>query len=156
MCTTWPRAASVSLRLLSSSASSAAVTAEAVGYRIAPLTSTCGAEIFGPDLGRPLTDAQTAAIRVALLEHGVVFFRDQKTLSVEAHVKLAKRFGEIDRHPIVRGMDAHPDVIEIVREAGARTNFGERHSFYFSFHLMTKYSTSLMIFNNDYYVEFAR
>ena len=120
-----PRAGVRWARQLSDAAAAAATEAAgAVGYRISPLTASCGAEIFGPNLGRPLDAAQLGAIRAALLAHGVVFFRDQE-LSLDAHVELASLFGEIDRHPIVRGLESHPDVIEIVREVGAATNFGE-------------------------------
>lgn len=111
-------------QLSGAAAAAAAEAAVAVGYRILPLTASCGAEIWGPNLGAPLGDAQLHAIRAALLAHGVVFFRDQE-ISLDAHVELASRFGTIDRHPIVRGLESHPDVLEIVREVGAATNFGE-------------------------------
>ena len=61
---------------------------------IHPLTPTIGVELAGVDLRRDLDDATVAAIRRALLEHGVVFFRDQP-LSPEEHLRFARRFGEI-------------------------------------------------------------
>jgi taurine dioxygenase len=45
---------------------------------IKPLTVTIGAEIHGVDLREPLDSAETSQIRKALLDHLVVFFRDQK------------------------------------------------------------------------------
>ena len=54
------------------------------------------------------------------LMFGVIFFRGQ-SLDPPAQVRLARRFGELDRHPIVKGMPEYPDVLEIVREAGAAT-----------------------------------
>ena len=45
---------------------------------VAPLTTALGAEISGVDLAVPLTDAVIAEIRAALLDHCVIFFRDQQ------------------------------------------------------------------------------
>mmetsp|Transcript_40899 Transcript_40899/g.65746 ORF Transcript_40899/g.65746 Transcript_40899/m.65746 type:complete len:415 (-) Transcript_40899:268-1512(-) len=90
-----------------------------------PVTAMLGAEISGVDLSSPaLSEDVVEEIWGAFLLYGVLFFRDQK-LSPQEQVGLAKRFGEIDRHPIVKGMAEEPDVIQIVREAGAPTNFGE-------------------------------
>jgi alpha-ketoglutarate-dependent taurine dioxygenase len=50
-----------------------------------------GAEVSGVDLSRPLADDAVAAIRAALAERGVVFFRDQR-LTPEQHVAFAERF----------------------------------------------------------------
>ena len=41
-------------------------------------TPTIGAEIFGVDLSRPLTNRQFDEIHQALLDNLVIFFRDQK------------------------------------------------------------------------------
>ena len=55
---------------------------------IRPLSGALGAELTGVELARELDDATVAAIREALLEHCVVFFRDQD-LNVEQHKRLA-------------------------------------------------------------------
>ncbi len=61
----------------------------AIVEKIAP---AIGAEIHGLDLGR-YDDAQTFAfLHDALMEHQVVFLRDQ-SLDVDQHVALARRFG---------------------------------------------------------------
>ncbi|HRD27728.1 MAG TPA: TauD/TfdA family dioxygenase, partial [Caulobacter sp.] len=44
---------------------------------IVPLTPTIGAEVEGIDLARPLDDATVKALRQALLDWKVLFFRDQ-------------------------------------------------------------------------------
>lgn len=61
---------------------------------IRPLTATIGAEIHGVDLADELDDETVAAIRRALLDHLVVFFRDQH-LDDEQHVAFAMRFGPL-------------------------------------------------------------
>ena len=45
---------------------------------IRPLSSALGAEIFGVDLAGPLDEDTVRALRRALLEHLVIFFRDQE------------------------------------------------------------------------------
>lgn len=62
---------------------------------VRPVTPTIGAEVSGIDLAGPLSDDDVAQLRALLVEHQVLFFRDQ-TLSQDAHVALARRFGELD------------------------------------------------------------
>jgi alpha-ketoglutarate-dependent taurine dioxygenase len=62
-------------------------------FKIHPVTPTIGAEISRLDLATGLDEDVIRALREALLEHAVLFFRDQK-LSPEQHVALARRFGE--------------------------------------------------------------
>lgn len=51
-----------------------------------------GAVVENIDLSKPLSEENRAALRRALVDHGVVFFREQ-TLTPEQHVGLAKVFG---------------------------------------------------------------
>src|SRR6266568_3256130 len=44
---------------------------------VEPLTPVVGAVVHGVDLGQPLTTDAVALIRQALLDHHVVFLRDQ-------------------------------------------------------------------------------
>lgn len=59
-------------------------------------TANIGADVHGLDLSQPLGAAEVAEIRAALLEHLVLFFRDQRKLSVDEHVRFGRYFGEID------------------------------------------------------------
>ena len=63
-----------------------------------PIGGALGAEVRGVDLGQDLDDATVAEIRRALLDHCVIFFRDQR-FDAEQHKALARRFGEIFVHP---------------------------------------------------------
>jgi len=54
----------------------------------------------------------------------VVFFRNQ-TLTPEQQIAFAKRFGEIHYHPFMKGMDEHPEILEIIKEEGDTRVFGE-------------------------------
>ncbi len=68
----------------------------AVEIRIEPATAAVGANVRGIDLSQPLDSGTVQAIRKALNEHLVLFFRDQRLLSVDEHVRFGHYFGEID------------------------------------------------------------
>src|SRR4051812_35083630 len=82
-----------------------------------------GAEISGVDLARELPDATIAAIRQALVEHQVIFFRDQ-ALTPAQQSAFGARFGPLNIHPYVSGMADHPAVMEVIKEPDDRINFG--------------------------------
>jgi taurine dioxygenase len=87
------------------------------------IAGALGAEIAGVDLARPLADDEVAAIRLALLEHLVVFFRDQ-ALSPGELAAFGRRFGRLGRYPFVAGLADHPEVIEVAKLEHERVNFG--------------------------------
>ncbi|HEY0647308.1 TauD/TfdA dioxygenase family protein [Phenylobacterium sp.] len=82
-----------------------------------------GAEISGVDLSQELPDRTIAAIRQALVEHQVIFFRDQD-LTPAQQVAFGKRFGPLNIHPYVAGMAGQPEVMEIIKEPSDKINFG--------------------------------
>lgn len=87
------------------------------------IAGALGAEISGVDLSEDLPDGVISEIRAALVAHQVVFFREQ-TLSPDRQIAFGRRFGPLNIHPYVRGMDGHPEVMEIIKEPGDKTNFG--------------------------------
>jgi taurine dioxygenase len=90
---------------------------------VKPIAGALGAEISGVDLGA--LEAETfAEIHAAWLEHLVVFFRNQ-SIAPPQQIAFAKRFGEIHHHPFMQGMEAFPDILEIVKEEGDSKAFGE-------------------------------
>lgn len=90
---------------------------------VARMGGALGAEIDGVDLSSALADDVIAAIRRALLDHLVVFFRGQ-TLSPEQLVAFGYRFGILARYPFVEGLADHPEVIEVTKLEHERVNFG--------------------------------
>jgi alpha-ketoglutarate-dependent taurine dioxygenase len=58
--------------------------------KVLPLTTTIGAEIRGLDLASELDDATVSAVRHALLEHLVVFFRDQD-ITADQQLRFSRR-----------------------------------------------------------------
>src|SRR3982751_4515717 len=87
------------------------------------LAGALGAEVSGVDLSQDLPDETIAAIRQALIDHQVIFFRDQ-ALSPERQVAFGRRFGPLNIHPYVAGMAGHPEVMEVIKEPQDRINFG--------------------------------
>jgi taurine dioxygenase len=90
---------------------------------IRPIAGALGAEIHGVDLDGPLDDGVVAAIRRALLDHLVIFFRDQE-LPPERFLAFARRFGEPMEYPLVKGIDGYPDIIRVAKLEHETVNFG--------------------------------
>lgn len=65
-------------------------------FAVQRLTGNIGAVIEGVDLREPLEQETVAQIRQALLDHGVVFFRDQD-ISVEQYWAFMENFGQPHR-----------------------------------------------------------
>ena len=79
--------------------------------QVNPLTPRIGAEIGGIDLSRPLGNQTFAEVHDALMEHQVIFFRDQD-MTVEQHKAFACLFGELHIHPILGAGDSgHPELL---------------------------------------------
>jgi alpha-ketoglutarate-dependent sulfate ester dioxygenase len=64
-----------------------------------------GAVISGVRLGGDLDAATVSAIRAALLEHKVVFFREQAHLDADAHEAFGRLLGTPVAHPTVPSVD---------------------------------------------------
>jgi taurine dioxygenase len=90
---------------------------------VKPIAGALGAEIANVELAA-LDDETFKEIKAAWLAHLVVFFRDQ-SLTPEQQIAFARRFGEIHHHPFMKGMDEHPDILEIIKEEGDTRAFGE-------------------------------
>ncbi|MGB0504979.1 MAG: TauD/TfdA dioxygenase family protein [Pikeienuella sp.] len=81
--------------------------------KITKLTPTIGAEISGLDLSEPLDLATQDTLYQALLDHLVIFIRDQD-ITPAVHLALAKGFGELSApHPIYPHVDGHPNIVSL-------------------------------------------
>jgi taurine dioxygenase len=100
-------------------AAPAVVHATSLGnsIQVEPLTWTIGAELGNVNLGAAAEDDQLMAeIRALLLKYRVVFFRDQD-ITREQHVAFARRFGELEEHPVVGSHPDHPGLVQIYKTA---------------------------------------
>lgn len=87
-----------------------------------PVAGACGALVRGVDLAHDLDDETIAEIRRAVLDHRVLFFRDQD-LSPEQQVDFSRRFGPFSPVPFIEPIAGHEEVIAVVREAEERQPF---------------------------------
>ncbi len=83
-----------------------------------PLSSAMGAEIRGVDLAA-VSDAQFAEIEDALYHHKMLYFRDQK-LRYEDQERLTLCFGRFGVDAYTAGVEGHPNVQRVVKEADER------------------------------------
>ncbi len=90
---------------------------------VVPISGALGAEIRGVDLSEPLDEDTFAGVKQAFLDHQVIFFRDQD-LSPERQKAFGTRFGSLNVHPFVQGLDGHPEVMPIIKEREDKANFG--------------------------------
>ena len=83
--------------------------------RIEPLTCALGAEVVGVDLADAVhDDGLFAEIRAALFAHRVLFLRDQDFTRAE-HVAFARRFGDLEDHPVAGSDPEHPGLVRIYK-----------------------------------------
>jgi taurine dioxygenase len=86
------------------------------GITITPKSPTIGAQVDAIDLSRELDDDVITAIRQALLDYKVLFFRDQD-ITTEQHLAFAQRFGELEIHPFAVNKRGYPEVLAITHDA---------------------------------------
>jgi len=84
--------------------------------RIEPLTTHIGAEIIGVDLAEAArNDDLFGAIKEQLLRHKVLFLRDQAIARAD-HVAFARRFGDLEDHPVAGSDPDHPGLVCIYKD----------------------------------------
>ena len=77
------------------------------------LSGALGAEISGIDL-TDTSDQNFKKINDLLLEHKVIFFRDQP-ITNEQQIALAAKFGPLETHAYVKGLKDHPEIVRIIK-----------------------------------------
>jgi taurine dioxygenase len=83
--------------------------------RIEQLTCALGAELTGVQLADAVQDGGLfAEIRKTLLKHRVLFLRDQN-LTRAQHVAFARRFGDLEDHPVAGSDPDHPGLVRIYK-----------------------------------------
>ena len=87
---------------------------------VRPIANALGAEIHGIDLSRELDDATFTAVRQALHDHLVIFFRDQKITPYQ-HLAFGRRFGEVETYAYAKGLASHPEILPVIKEAEDRS-----------------------------------
>ncbi|MGM9427617.1 TauD/TfdA dioxygenase family protein [Hydrogenophaga sp. MI9] len=87
--------------------------------KVEQLTCAIGAELTGVSLADAARDDDLfAAIKAALLQHKVLFLRNQD-ISRADHVAFARRFGELEDHPVAGSDPDHPGLVRIYKTPDA-------------------------------------
>lgn len=93
--------------------------------RIERLTQDIGAELIGVNLSEAVTnDDLFGEIRAALLNHKVLFLRDQN-ISRADHVAFAERFGPLEDHPVAGSDPENPGLVRIYKDENSPPDFYE-------------------------------
>jgi taurine dioxygenase len=97
--------------------------------RFEPVSGAGGADVYGIDLTQPLTEDAREAIHQGLLEHLVLFFREQKLLAPDRHVELASHFGE-PMQPAFRktGLGERNDILVLDQTNGKDSEAANFHA----------------------------
>jgi taurine dioxygenase len=90
---------------------------------VKPMTRRIGAEIFGVDLGKPLSNRQFEEVHQALTQYQVIFFRDQ-TLDPASLKRMGQYFGELQAHAL-KGLPDHPEVRKLHADETSKHVAGE-------------------------------
>ena len=77
---------------------------------ITPLSPALGAQISGVDLSREIDSQTRDAIAQALLDHQVLFFREQP-ITPPQQARFAAQFGDLHIHPIYPNVPETPQVL---------------------------------------------
>ena len=89
------------------------------------LTPHAGAEVRGVDLSQPLDEATFKEIHAALIDNGVIFFRDQH-LTPDQQKAFGRLFGELHLHPAAPSLlEGHPEILVIHADENSRHVAGE-------------------------------
>ena len=95
--------------------------------QVTRLEPTIGAEISGVDLRQPLTPALRDELRALLLQHKVIFFRDQD-IDTAQQIAFAQQFGELYVHPTTQQNDPSKPHAHLIQAEDARKLYGPRTS----------------------------
>jgi taurine dioxygenase len=91
--------------------------------KVTQYAGSLGAEVEGVDLSTDFSEAVMAEIRQALLDHLVIFFPEQH-LTPEQQIAFGRRWGELYIHPLVKGMDDYPEMLEMKKTPANKKNAG--------------------------------
>lgn len=93
--------------------------------KIEKLTTHIGAELVGVNLADAArSDDLFAEIRAALLEHKVLFLRDQEIDRAD-HVGFAERFGQLEDHPVAGSDPEYPGLVRIYKDENSPPDYME-------------------------------
>jgi len=96
-------------------------------FKVEAITPVIGASISGISLNQDLKSDTVEKIYNALIKYQVIFFREQD-LTPESHLKLAKRFGDIDPgHPVYPHVEGFQSIVLLKNDESSRPDTNDWH-----------------------------
>jgi len=93
--------------------------------QVEKLTPHAGAEVRGVDLAKPIDEQLFKEIHAALVDNGVIFFRDQH-LTPDQQKAFGLLFGELHIHPAAPSLvEGHPEILVIHADENSKRVAGE-------------------------------
>jgi alpha-ketoglutarate-dependent taurine dioxygenase len=83
-----------------------------LGLSVTPCGPVLGAEVAGLVIGDTVAPDRAAALRALLLRHKVLFLRDLD-LSHDQHLALARVWGDLEGHPVIKHVPGYPEILDI-------------------------------------------
>lgn len=101
---------------------------DAAGLSVAPSGPVLGAEVAGLRIGGSIDADVAAALRDLLLRHKVLFFRDLD-LEYDQHLALARVWGDLEGHPVIKHVPGYPEILDIRGSEGRVEDNAGNHRF---------------------------
>lgn len=93
--------------------------------KVQKMTIHIGAELSDVNIAEAVhNDDLFGAIKVALLEHKVLFLRNQD-ISRADHIAFARRFGELEDHPVIGSDPDNPGLVRIYKDESSPPDYYE-------------------------------
>jgi taurine dioxygenase len=96
-------------------------------FTVKLIGGSLGAELHGVDLATNLSDKVLTVIRELLVEHEVIFFRNQN-ISHEQHKQMANFFGPLQTHPAYGTVPNFPEITILESTAEQPSKIEEWHT----------------------------
>lgn len=93
-------------------------------FKLAPALPTIGANVTGIDLSQPIAREQAQEIHDALMEHQVLFFREQKRIEPGVQIALGEQFGKLHMHPTLPHLAGFPGILVVHADENSKGVFG--------------------------------
>ena len=91
-------------------------------FKIRPLAGAMGAEILDVDL-KNINDDTFNEIYKAFVDYQVIGILDQD-LNSDQYLEFGRKWGEIHHYPYMKGLETHPEILEIVKTEKDTYAFG--------------------------------
>jgi taurine dioxygenase len=93
--------------------------------QLTPFAPALGGEVRGIDLAEGLDEETYRDVRAALLQYGVLFFKEQSEIPPSVQVAIGRMFGELHMHPAAPQMPGYPELFVIHAHRESKVANGE-------------------------------